>query len=353
MLMMSYFGLRLKGFRLKNNVQWSHSGVGLTFKRFAIAYSQRFFASTYNPERNHLTIECALEPLFSYPHPFSFLLVVHDGQDERQLVVGQWRRTLIVMNGSDYRQERGVPRIMIELDENVGRLHLVTIVSDESGTAVYLDGQLKNRNNALVLRYPAKVSQTRLVVGNNLYGDRPWTGKLGGLAFYDRALNKEVVQQHCQAWYNGSDFKNFLPDAPKLLYAFDEGEGNWVHNRVGGGSDLQVPTRMKPLKISVLSWPKFEAHAIHSLIKDVTINLIGFIPLGIILMATLSKLERVGNRTLWVTVVIFSFCFSLLFEIIQGWMPSRTSSALDLILNTVGSGTGVIVFNVFRGRAKR
>ncbi len=350
MLMMSYFGLRLKGFRPKNNVQWSDSGAGLTFKRFAIAYSQSFFTPADNPSSSHLTIECALETRYTHPHPFSFVFVVHDGRDEHQLVMGQWRRTFIIMNGSDYSQDRGVPRITIELDENVGKLQLVTIVSDASGTAVYLDGKLKNQKPAFVLKYPEKADQARLVVGNNLYGDRPWTGKLGGLAFYDRALDKGVIQQHYHAWHNGRDFKKFQSDAPKLLYTFDEGAGNWVHNRTGAGSDLQVPTRMKPLKISVLSWPKFEVHAIDSLIKDVIVNLIGFIPLGFILVTTLSRLDGFGNRTLWVTVVVFSFGFSLLFETVQVWIPSRNSSALDLILNTVGSGIGVVFFNMVRGR---
>lgn len=348
MVMMSYFGFRLKGFRPKNHVQWSDSGVGLTFKRFAMIHTKSFFSSADRFSGNRLTIECAVEPEFSKYSGFRFLLLLHDGRDERQLVVGQWRSSLYIMNGDDYSYQRKLPRISVQLDDKAQRAQLVTIVSSASGTAVYLDGHLKKRKTALVLKLPDRVEQTRLVVGNNLRGNRPWTGKILGLALYDRVIEEEKVLKHFQTWYRGNNFNAFKPDAPQLLYAFDEGKGHTVYNRIGPGLDLMVPVRLKALKKNVLSWPKVSKSTLHNLIKDAVVNLLGFIPLGLVLAATLSRLQGVGGRTIWAVVLLSSFCFSLIIEMVQIFMPSRDSSILDLILNTFGGWLGVVLFNICR-----
>lgn len=38
--MMLYFGLRLKGYRPANNVQWVDGGPGVAFDPFAVAYTE-------------------------------------------------------------------------------------------------------------------------------------------------------------------------------------------------------------------------------------------------------------------------------------------------------------------------
>lgn len=348
MVMMSYFGFRLKGFRPKNHVKWSDAGVGLTFKRFAIAHTKDFFSSVARLSGSCLTIECAVEPEFSKRSGFRFLLLFHDGRDEHQLVVGQWRSSIFIMNGDDYSYQRKIPRISVQLDDKAHRAQLMTIVSSASGTAVYLDGHLKKRKSGLVLKLPDKVEQTRLVVGNNLRGNLPWNGKISGLALYDRAIEEEKILKHYQTWYRGNSFNSFKPDAPQLLYAFDEGKGNIVHNRIGPGLDLMVPEKMQALRKSVLSWPQINKTTMQNVIRDVVVNLLGFIPLGLVLTATLNRLEGVGGRTIWAAVLLYSFCFSLIIEIVQIWMPSRDSSILDLILNTFGGWLGVVLYNICR-----
>jgi len=70
------------------------------------------------------------------------------------------------------------------------------------------------------------------------------------------------------------------------------------------------------------------------------INLIGFMPLGFFLWSTFLGFKGFIYNHKWLMSVVIAFAFSLSLEIFQAWIPSRTSSLLDLILNTVGAGAG-------------
>ncbi len=346
---MLYFGVRLKGFRPDNNVKWSVTGNGLVFDRFAEAYTEGFFSGSVEPDaKSGLAIEMVIQPKYSRYSGTRILLLVHDGDDDRQLVIGQWRNSLIIMNGDDFSNRHRIPKIYFELDGNGNKSHLITIVSNDSGTKLFLDGTLKKRNEDLKLRYPNGSAKAKLIVGNSFNGNSPWTGTIRGLAFFDRYLEDDVVGRHFQAWRLKSDFSAFKPDGPRLLYAFDEGRGQRVYNKLGDGMDLIVPALMKVLQPRVLSWPGLEALESPGSLEDVFINLVGFIPLGLLLIAALGKLEGIEKRSRLFIALLLVFSFSLCIEIVQVWIPSRNSSLLDLILNTLGGGMGVLLFRGVR-----
>lgn len=342
---MLYFGVRLKGFRPGNNVRWSSSGVGLVFDRFAQAYTDGFFSPAgVRSSGAELTIELAIRPDFPKHSGFRFLVLVHDGEDKVQLVIGQWRSSLVIMNGDDFSNRQRAPKIYFDLRRDDGKPHFISIVSNKAGTRLYYDGALKKRNTEMVLRYPQRLAQTRLVVGNSLSGNHPWTGTMLGLAFYDRGLGQEVVQRHYRSWRLAPDFGGFLPDGPRLLYAFDEGKGEIVYNKAGSGADLHVPAWMTVLQTKVLSWPRSEEIAGAAMVEDVMVNLAGFVPLGFLLIAMLSRFDGGDNRTGQIIAILIACLFSLSIEIAQVWIPTRDSSMLDLILNTLGGGAGVMLF---------
>jgi hypothetical protein len=81
---------------------------------------------------------------------------VHNGDDGRQPVIGQWRSSLVIMNGDDYSNKLRSPKINLKLDEQSAKAHLVSIVSNASGTRIFLDSVLKKHSDALALRYPDK-----------------------------------------------------------------------------------------------------------------------------------------------------------------------------------------------------
>ena len=101
---------------------------------------------------------------------------------------------------------------------------------------------------------------------------------------------------------------------------------------------------MKVLEKRVLAPPWQEFSFSRSSIADMIINYFGFIPFGFILFATLIRFgETFEKQGVFITVA-FCFSISLALEIVQAWMPSRSSHMLDLILNTLGGWSGVISY---------
>lgn len=342
---MLYFGIRLKGFTPDNNLLW-HSEGGLAFKRFAVAYTDSFFSDPQeDSEAQRLTIEMVLHPeLSKHPESIKFILLIHAGEDQEQLVIGQWRTVLMIMNGNDYSNSRRTPKIYMELNQYESTSHLFTIVSNGDGTKVFVDGKLMNNNPALVLKYPNDGELARMIIGNSLSGKRPWTGTMIGLALYDHDLADEDVKQHYRKWAQNQDVNAFRPEKPQLLYAFHKGKGKTVENRIGNGLDLIVPDKMTILQRKLLTWPKFTRLGLKSISTDILVNVAGFMPLGFILFAAMVLLDGIGDRTGMFITIMIAFLFSLTIEIAQAWIPSRDSSILDLTLNTLGSGAGALLF---------
>lgn len=353
LIVMLYFGMRFKGFRPRNNVQWPTSGIGLTFERFSQVYTESFFAGSGSGSRAGLTIELAIHPRHSRNSSIGILMMVHDGDDDNQLVIGQWRSSLMIMNGHDYSNRRRIPKIYFKLDSHRHEPYFITIVSDKTGTRLFLDGVLKKGNKDLILRYPKRTAQARLVVGSSLNGSNPWAGTLMGLALYDHGLKNDVIVRHHQMWRMKRNCSSFKPDGPRLLYAFDEGQGEKVYNKLGDGLDLIVPAWIKVLQARALSWPRREKLERSSGVKDMVVNFTGFIPLGFLIIATLGRLGGIRVRWILLIALLAPFSFSLGIEIVQVWIPSRDSSMLDLILNTLGGWMGVLLFRMIRIRSRK
>lgn len=338
LIVMLYFGIRLKGFRPSNHAQWSDSGIGLAFEGPSQAYTERFF--TGSGSGIGLTIELAVHPRYFSKSRIGMLMMVH-GVD-RQLAICQWQSSLIIMNGDDYSNRRRTPKIYFKLDPNRHEPNLITIVSNQTGTRLFLDGALKKSNKELVLRFPS--GRARLVVANGMTCRNSWAGTIMGLAFYDHGLENDVIVRHFQMWRKERNFSAFKLHGPRLLYAFDEGQGKRVYNKLGDGLDLIVPAWIKVLQIKAFSWPHWGYFGSLDGVKDMLVNFTGFIPFGFLSIAMLSRLEGFRVRRALLITLSASFLFSLGIEIVQMWIPSRYSSMLDLVLNVFGGGFGALLF---------
>jgi len=74
------------------------------------------------------------------------------------------------------------------------------------------------------------------------------------------------------------------------------------------------------------------------------INYLGFIPFGFILFATLIRFGGTFEKHGVLITIAFCFSVSLALEIVQVWIPFRSSQMLDLLLNTFGGLTGAISY---------
>lgn len=343
---MLFFGLRLKGYRPANNLQWIDVGPGIAFDRFAVAYTdEKDFSSL---QESGFSVVFAARPDLSGRAGFRFIMAAHDGDDGRQLLIGQWRSWLIAMNGDDYDNRRKVKRISVEIADSKETV-LVALASGERGTSVYVDGQLQRTDPSLRLRWPNANGAARLVLGNSIYGRHPWRGELSGLAVFGCALDDEGAGALFRQWKRTGKFAFSDEDGLKMLFPFDEGAGEIAHDRSGNGIHLAMPSRMRILKKEMLVPPWRNATNQSGFVPDAAVNFFGFWPLGFFLSAMLARTRRF-RKNYWQVTVLFCFAFSLSLEVGQVWVPSRSSDMLDLILNTLGGGTGAMVYAVLRSR---
>jgi hypothetical protein len=185
----------------------------------------------------------------------------------------------------------------------------------------------------------------QLVLGNSTYGRHPWEGNLYGLAFFDRGLAAPVIQKHFQQWERERRFAFALPDKAYGLYLFNEGQGNRVVDHAQGENDLIIPEKMTILTKEFLAGPLWPDD--YRLYQDMVINIVGFSPMGFLLSALLWHANRRSIKQRFLVVMIACGTLSLGIELAQAWIPSRSSQLLDLLLNTLGAGAGVLLHSTY------
>ena len=115
LLVILFLGLRPKGFYFSNNVGWTHGQSGISFSKYSLAYTDpiKEFSKKDGFGASGFSVEIALKPS-SAEEGFNLILTLHNGEDEDQLVVGQWRSWIIAMNGDDYDHSRRVKRVSVD-----------------------------------------------------------------------------------------------------------------------------------------------------------------------------------------------------------------------------------------------
>ena len=134
----------------------------------------------------------------------------------------------------------------------------------------------------------------------------------------------------------------------RALYTFEEGAGNLIRNRAAASApDLLIPQTFRRFRPEWLGFP----HPLkRSDIRDAMVNILGFIPFGFCLFLYLRTSRDFSvTRALWCAVLIGGLT-SLAIEISQVLLPTRDSSALDLINNVIGTLAGSALVIGIRAR---
>ena len=339
-----FFGLRPKGYSYSNNVKWISGQPGIRFGQYGLAYTDpiRVLSKEDGSGGDGFSIEIALKPL-NFEQGFSLILALHAGKDSDQLLVGQWRSSIIAMNGDDYAHKRRTKRIAVNTASQSQTIIFLTITTGKEGTRAYINGDVVATKKDLRLKIPG-AGKARLLVANSVYGRQSWKGSIYGLAFYKYDMPARVVDLHFDGWVKNQKFSFAREYNPFLLYLFDERSGERVLDHSGGGHDLKIPPKIPILDKKILSsnWRQlgFDLRSV----QDIFLNLIGFIPLGFMLAATFVKAGSIFERHSILLTVILCFAVSLAIEIVQAWVPSRSSDSIDLMLNTLGGFSGAMIY---------
>ncbi len=336
-----FAGLNVQGWEFRNGVEWAPDGSGLEFGRHGLAYTETF--STHDPAQESgqgFTVEMAVRPSEGEDRGFRFIAVVHSGDDGSQLLIGQWRQTIIVMNGDDYDHSRRSPRLSAALSTSGARPVFLAVTSDARGTALYLDGTSVASRADMTLRLPTDGEPGRLVLGNSVYGNNPWSGKIVGFALHPVVLDEETLQNHLESWRRGHGFAGGDYSAADVAYPLSGQTSRRALDRSSSGVDLQFPREQTFIDPSLFA---SGANAPRDLV-DIGLNLCGFIPLGFLLVALFGDVARSTRLSALGGAVAIGFALSGSIELAQAWIPSRSSTLQDLLLNVAGTGVGGMTF---------
>jgi hypothetical protein len=344
-----FFGFHFKSFSFSNNVAWIDGENGIRFGHYGIAYTDSAFPmKASSSETNDLSLELAIRPDDSKDDRFKILLSIHAGKDSEQLLVGQWRSSLIVMNGDDYNGSKRIPKIGVHKALPPYRNAFINITSSTDGTHVYINGLLREFNSRLMLKIPNKTADAVLVLGNSPYGRHSWTGDIYGLAIYEHILNPRDTASNFNQWSQQHVFSFPRNIDPKVFYAFDD-KSSFNTSDNGFQSDhMVIPSRVKILKKEILVAPWNEKRLDRQLVQDMVMNLVGFIPPGFFFFALMINLGGFYEKHGFLLTVCTCFIMSLIIELTQAWIPSRSSQSLDLIFNSLGGCLGAIFYRLYQ-----
>ena len=284
LLIILFFGLRPKGLRFENAVSLIPEKGAIAFDKNGIAFVDDASSARQSHLAGELTIEMAVLAGNVSGRGFRSLLMMHDGSDRHQLIVGQWESSIIVMNGNDYDHTRRLPRLSVKDAFSTEKVRFLTITASAKGTHLYIDGGLAGADKDWQLTVPDQGKQLRLILGNSITGKSSWRGEIYGLAVYGKALPAETVKRHYDRWVQDVDFSPDGNNDLRMLYTFKAQGGHLVPDQSGGNQPLQIPIRPIVLKKTFLSapWDQFKLN--RSFLVDTTLNILGFIPMGAALL---------------------------------------------------------------------
>jgi hypothetical protein len=345
-----FFGLNPRGFYFKNNVRWSTDSPGLSFGNFGIAHTDPFIESIAGDPS--LSIEIALRTDAGDEKSFTHILTLHNGDDDSQLMLGQWLSYIVFMKGNDYENKKPGKRIWANTADANSDEIFVTLTSGIEGTSVYMNGKLVKTQKDLILQVPQGDSKSRLIIGNSIYGKHSWEGSIRGLALYRSVLSDHQAGLHYSEWRKDGNFRFAEKEKPWVLYTFDEITGIKAIDHGTGKNDLTIPKRMTVFKMNFLESSIEDLRINSGFVIDFIINLLGFMPFGFFFSALLFR--RRGKFPIYFILMAGSagFLLSLFIEVAQAWLPSRNSSIFDLVLNTTGTLLGAMLFGFMSSRMK-
>ena len=328
----------------RNEVDWIEGSNGLHFGPFGLALSTGEFGRIDPPAPPACSLELWLEP--GTVAESTAILDFYHLPDLTDFSVRQEAEGLYVLLGvpedRTYRKKEG---IWVEWAFVVGkRTHLV-INSGGDGASVFIDGRQVGHAPHFGLT-PDSISG-KLVVGDSTVRNNAWLGVMRGLAFYDRELTVPEINVDYSSWLKNAETRDEHARALGL-YTFGERAGNIVHNRVRG-PDLFIPPHYAVVKHSFLTPPWDEFYPAWEYVKDLIVNVVGFMPLGFLLCAYLSvvrKWDHSISKTMFICAGI-----SLVIETLQGFLPTRTSGLTDVITNATGGLLGAALFHLRLTRA--
>jgi VanZ family protein len=325
----------------RNQVTWLPTGKGLQFGGHGVVFSRGPVERTRAKGDSACTLAIRLQPDAIMRGASGTLLGVYTPEKPSQFRLMQWRDVLLIRR--DYRDaDNHSKTTAVDLDHAFLTRELVsfTITSGPDGSVAYRNGMRAAGITRIGISCEDFAGQ--LVLGDSAVMDNAWRGNILDLSIYDRELTPQEIASKYASW-NG-DQTDQEPGGEQHLvaqYTFTEGRGPTVHGRPRSAPDLYIPDIFKVPHKKMLMWPWEESPDKRNF-RDISINILGFVPFGFVFAAYLLWNRNVGHAT--IVTVLCGAAISLMIEILQEYIPGRDSGILDIFTNTFGTFLGVLLF---------
>jgi VanZ family protein len=325
----------------KNEVSWLTDRDGLRFGDNGTILSVGMFELAEPNQDSFCSVEIWLQPAFGYvSHSFT-ILAFYAPDNPLQFTLAQYLDNFFVRR--DYRDKQGhLNTAEIDVEHAFRQVEpvLFTITSGPKGTSVYRNGAFVDVSRRFGLSCTDFSGQ--LIIGDSPLQYNTWQGELLGVAIYDHQLTSETVSRHYAGWTQQGALEDSENEGMLALYSFGERSGRTIHNRIGLAPNLHIPETFTVLHKRILAPPWAEFSTDVSYLWDVLLNIAGFIPFGFFFCAYLACNQK-WSRAAVVTIVVGGI-ISVTIEILQGFVPARSSGMTDVITNTIGASLGVILW---------
>ena len=331
------FGLHPKDFG-SDPAPFVNSAGHLSFTKYSVATTSADLAiSTRDSEyAEYLTLDIDLQipQMPNINNRFSVIFSINDGQGESQMLLGQWKNSLVLMSGDDYSNRNGEARITVPLDAVEGYYYPqsldIHIRATTTYTEVFINDQKMARSSDYLV--PFAPSTHTVSLGNTLNRKQGWTGTVGQFELnfsYCPSLISRSNMSSCISAYD-IDLLKVLPATPTAIVK--QHSTSRQHQPVNSSSWVLHPA-FSVLSVEWLSRASLEYWQQPAFYKDVSINLLGFIPVSLAIF--LVAASRYPLTSTVVITIIATATLSLIIETAQIFLPSRTSSIVDLTVNSL------------------
>ena len=324
-------------FLQSNQVAWESAG-GLKFAPPATAYTSAPPAKLAGLREWTILMDAKTLPPLRQGRIFCYSL------DERRsnLNIDQLFDDIVLrIRTSDDQRPREI-RVEKVFEQSNERRFVLAIVYDGHDLSVYVDGERKIRQKIGTIDRTAWNSTYPVLLGSHADGKLGWKGIFYQLAVLDYAATAEALK---------NSHVLFRDTTAVLRYIFDGQNGTTVIDQSGKApATLIWPSTFAPYRLTFLQsardyWPDPR----RLFVKDVFANIVLYLPIGYLM----SAMARQRYPTIFgVVIAIFSGALiSLIIEVLQAYLPTRYSSTMDVIVNSLGAGIGV--FAQYRGWAEK
>lgn len=324
--------------RPRNDATWLGRENGVRLSGYGTMFTADSFQMSVPEEQAESSLEIWVEPGLTIDS--STLLGFSTSKYPLQFAIQQYLSTLILKH-----RVSGQTGRMAAVGA-AGILHqakpvFVTITSGRTKTAIYVDSRLARTFPDF--RLGADFTG-RLVIGTSPVRTDGWLGKVKGLAIYDRELPAEAIRKHFESWTSRGSPDIESGQNLKALYLFDEETGQVAQDRARSGLDLYAPRRFSLVRQPFLKpfWEEYQPG--WEYLRDMTMNVVGFVPLGFVFCAYWSLGRSIKSATL--VTVAAGLAVSLTIEVLQSFLPTRNSGTTDLFTNTLGTFLGAQVHRI-------